>query len=59
MTPRENPRRPLAADTDPVGLARLHRVIADYLANLRPGTRWLPTDVRGEDDRTDDDDTAA
>ena len=45
--------RPLARRTDPVGLARLHRVIAEYLASQHPGTCWSPIDGGG--DRVTDD----
>lgn len=31
---------PPARHSDPVGLARLQRVIAAYLAQQHPGTRW-------------------
>ena len=49
-----SPRRPPAADTDPVGLARLHRYIAEYLATRHPGTRWSPLPVDGSGDRVTD-----
>jgi hypothetical protein len=42
MTEPSPPRDggPPARRTDPVGLAKLERVIADYLATQHPGTRW-------------------